>query len=227
VFLLLGAFGLLPFAAQIVGVSLSSTAVAVMLVFNIIGDVSIINQIFSSTGAVFYSLTPAPRRERLLASVISMFVMDFVTMAVSMFSVVVISLNLASRFTEMNIPEMIWEGMSHVNYPGVSVLLALCIAAYLYIVMLILFCKAIRRSVFFSVPAGGLLALLVAVGVLYVTNISGFLLAPFGEVSRFYFFFTITLGYLVGPALFALLLLIFAAIMFVLTSRIMERKMNI
>jgi len=226
-FIILGAFGILPFAAQVVGVSLSSTAIVVMLVFNVIGDASIINQMFKSPGAVFYSLTPAPRRERLLASVISMLVMDFVTMAVSIFSVVALSINLGSRFTEISIWEMIHEGMSYVNYPGVFVLLALCIAAYLYITMLIMFCKAIRKSAFFCVPAGGLLALLVAVGVLYVTNISSFLLAPFGEVSRFYFFFTITIGYLLGTGLFALLLFIFAAIMFILTSRIMERKMNI
>jgi len=48
--------------------------------------------------------------------------------------------------------------------------------------------------VLYNKPAGGLLAFLVAIGVLYVANIANFLLAPFGAVSRQYVFFTIDVG---------------------------------
>ena len=92
-----------------------------------------------------------------------------------------------------------------------------------------LFCqydRAFRKSVLYTKHAGGFLAFLVGVGIFYLSTVSTLLLAPFGTVTRLYGFFTITLGSL-GMGMYALLLLIFAAVMFVLTSRLIERKMNI
>ena len=83
-----------------------------------------------------------------------------------------------------------------------------------------------ERSVFYGKRLKGLLTFLLVAGIIYALNLSSFLLAPFGEVSRFYLLFTITVGYL-GMGLYALLLLIFATVMFVLTARLMEKKMNI
>ena len=224
-FIILGAFGVLPLAARIVAVSLSGTAIGTMVVFNIIGDISIINRIFNPPGAVFYALTPAPRKDRLLASIISMFVMDIVTLAASILGVIFLGLNLGAYYTGISVSEMMRFG----EFEPLSIGLlsgSIFMTGYLYIVTLILFCKAVRRSVLYNKPAGGLLAFLLAVGVVYVANIANFLLAPFGTVSRYYTFFTIDVGYL-GMGMYAVLTFIFAAVMFVMTARIMERKLNI
>jgi len=225
VFITLGLLGISPLAANIVAVSLSGTAIGVMAVFNIIGDISIINRMFKTPGAVFYALTPAPRKNRLLASIISMTVMDIVTMAISIIGVIILSINLGSHYTALSFTEMLRT--ADINIPGYSIIpVALLLVGYLYLIMLIVFCKAVRKSFLYNKPAGGLLAFLVALGVLYISNISTFLLVPFGTVNRFYTFFTIDLGFL-GMGMYALLTFIITAVMFVLTARLMERKINI
>jgi len=222
-FIIPGMLGLLPLAAMITGVSLSGTAISVMLVFNIIGDISIIRTMFHSQSAVLYALTPAPRRTRLIASITAMTVMDFVTMFVSIIGVSILGLNLGSTYSGMTI-------MGILSYAGTAryslISLAILLAFYLFIIMLVIFCRAMRKSTFYNKRAGGFLTFLLAVGILYIFSASPLLLAPFGTVGRFYGFFTVTLGYL-GMGMYALLMLIFAAVMFVLTANIMERKMNI
>jgi len=225
VFIFLGLLGVLPLAAKIVAVSLGGTAIGVMAIFNIIGDISIINRMFNAPGAVFYALTPIPRKNRLLASIISMTIMDFVTMAVTIFAVAVLALNLGAHYSEISFSAMLSYGNYHFPLSAI-ISIALLLAGYLYLIMLIVFCKAVRKSVLYNKPAGGLLAFLVAVGVIYISNISAFLLAPFGTVSRFYAFFTIDVGKL-GMGMYALLIFIITAVMFVLSTRLMERKINI
>jgi len=224
-FIIPGLFGILPLAAQITAVSLSGTAIGVMAVINIIGDTSIIRHMFSAPGAVFYALTPAPRKKTLLASMITMFVMDIITMAVTIISVVMLSISLGSRFTGINVWEMTTT-YGVLEAQNVLLPLALIIATYLLVMTLILFCIAMRKSVFYSKPAGGLLTFLLVLGVLYIISVSPLLLAPFATVSRFYLFFTVSVGFL-GMGLYALLLLIFSAVMFALTSYLYERKINI
>jgi len=227
-FIIPGSFGWLPLAAQIVAVSLSGTAIGVMAVFNIIGDVSLCKSMFSPSGAVFYALTPAPRRNTLLASLIAMFLMDFVTMILSIISVVVLSINFGSYVSGDNVWGLAfgygfepWFFMNNILVPFLLV-----IATYLFFVMLIIFCRAVRKSTLYNKHAGGFLAFLLAVGIYYLFTVSTLLLAPFGAVSWFYGIITISVGYL-GMGMYALLHLIFAAVMFILTSRILERKLNI
>ena len=74
--------------------------------------------------------------------------------------------------------------------------------------------------------AGGFLAFALAVGIYYLFTVSNLLLAPFGSMSWYYGTIIVSVGYL-GMLMYALLHLIFAAVMFILTSRLMERKMNI
>jgi len=229
VFILLGAFGLLPLAASIVAVSLSGTAISVMFIFNIIGDISIINRLFSPRGSVLYALTPAPRRDRLLASIISMTVMDIVSMVVAIAGVSILGLMLGSYWTGGSITELVsYPAYTGSFYFSFSMLIpvALLLAGYLYLITLITFCISVRKSVLYNKPVGGLLAFLIALGVLYITNISAFLIAPFGTVSRFFAYFVIDVGTL-GMGMYALLTFIFAAIMFLMTARLMEKKVNI
>jgi len=233
-FIIPGLFGVLPLAALITAVSLSGTAIGVMSVFNIIGDISIIRSMFSAPGAVFYALTPVSRSKRLLANSITMFVIDAVTMTFSIVSVIILALMLGSRYVEFSVWEMVlqWELLVQNDLIGLPafgyVLLsfALLVAAYLLVMTAIMFCLAMRKSVFYNSRVGALFTFLLAVGLFYVYSISPLLLIPFGDVTFWYGFITVTVGYL-GMGMYAVLTLIFAAVLFVLTSRLFERKVNI
>jgi len=225
VFIIMGSFGVLPLAAQITAVSISGTSIGVMAIFNIIGDITIIRRMFSAPGAVFYALTPVPRKKTLTVGLITMFLTDFITMSVSIVSVVILSINLGSHYTGMDA----WSMMSTygtVSIGNILLPMALLIAFYLYVIMLIIFCTAMRKSVFYNKPAGGLFTFLLAVGIFYITTLTPLLLAPFGDVTRYYAFFTVSVGHL-GMGLFALIIFFLAAIMFVFSARLMETKINI
>jgi len=225
VFIVLGTIGVLPLAAQITAVSLAGTAIGVVAIFNIISDISMIHRLFAAPGAVFYALTPVPRKKTLAASVITMFVIDFITLSTSIVSVIILSINLGSRYTGLNT----WDMLSTYGAPEIRYILlalALILAAYLYIVMIIVFCCALRKSIFYSKRLGGLLTFLSAVGIFYLTSLTPVLLAPFGVVTWFYGFITVTIGYL-GMGMYAVIILLLTAAMFILSSRLMERKLNI
>ena len=226
VFLILGWAGVLPLAAHITAVSLSSTAIAVMMVFNVISDISVTRRIYTATGAYLYALTPTPRRKILLSSVIANMVMDIVTMAFTITSVVLLSFNLADGNTGAIFWDSVLTGMPEVLLNALTITVLL-IAFYLFVSMVILFCIIMRKSVFFNKPAGGLLAALLPVGICAIMNFSHWLIAPFGSVTRdLSLFFSITVGY-AGMIAYVVLLFISAAILFILSSKLLERRINI
>ena len=224
-FIIPGLLGFLPLAAKITAVSLSGTAIGVMAVFNIIGDISIIRSIFYAPGATFYTLTPAHRSKRLCAGVTTMTVLDIVTMTFSIVSVVVLALILGNDYVDRSIWLMVRE-VAIVEALSVIITIAHGIALYLFVMMLIIFGITMRKSVFYNKRAGGLLAFLSALGVWYLSTFTALLVAPFGHVSFFFGFITVTVGHL-GMGLYVLLILLLAVAMFVLSARLMERKMNI
>ena len=224
VFILLGAVGLLPLAAQITAVSLSGVGISVMAVTNLIGDISIIRYRFASPRAYLYALTPVPRWKTLLASIVTIVVTDVVTMAASIFGVVMLALNLAGNY----VGDLFWNIISINPYKIMAGFwfCALAVAGYLLMLMVIIFCITLNKSLFYQKRGGGMLTALVAIGMLFAINISQIVLAPFGAVSRWGMHFTIYLGRF-GIAMYALLLLAEAAALFVITSKLMERKLNI
>jgi len=225
VFIVLGSLGLLPLAAQITAVSLSGTAIGVIAIFNIISDISIIRSMFSAPGAVFYALTPVSRGKTLAVNVITMLLTDFVTMATSIGSVVILAVNLGSNYTNINF----WESIRY--YGGLNVTfallsLALAIVSYLLFMMVIIFCIAVRKSIFYNKRAGGFLAVITGAIVFYIASLTPLLVAPFGNINWFFGIITVTVGNL-GMGLYTLLQFTLASILFVITSKIMERKLNI
>jgi len=227
-FIIPGMLGILPLAAQITAVSLSGTAIGAMAIFNIIGDASIIRHMFTAPGAIFYALTPASRKKTLLASTLVMFFTDFITIIISVISVIILSINLGSHYSDINAWEML-TSYGHADTGTITTVLlsfALIITFYLFIIMLIMFCKAMRKSIFYNKPAGGLLAFLTGVVVVYIMTLSPLLVAPFGEIERAYWFITVTVNNL-GMGLYALVIFILSAILFILTSKLFERKINL
>ncbi|MCL1872700.1 MAG: hypothetical protein FWF85_01110 [Clostridiales bacterium] len=224
VFIILGSLGWLPFAAKITAVSLGGTAIAVMMVVNIIGDVAIIRRMFAPPEAYLYALIPAPRQHILLASVITMMVMDIITMAVVIVAEIWLSLLIAG--------DSFWQVVWDIGIADASVVLSVIvgtfclIAGYLLIMMVILFGVTARKSIFYQKSGGGWLTALLILAVIYAISLIPVILAPFGTVSRFGLFWSIELNN-VGSILYYLLYLIEAAALFVFTSKLMERKMNI
>ena len=226
VFMILGSLGLLPVAAKITAVALSGTAIGVMSIVNVISNVGIIRRMFAAPRAYLYALTPAPRRKTLFASVISMLAMDIATTAVAIAGVIYLSLLLAGSFIGGGFWEMVRSNIGLTEILTILAYSALLIAAYLLVTMIIVFIVTMRKSVFYQKHAGGILTALAAVGTVYVVTLTNILLAPFGTVSRWGIHFTITLGG-TGQIMYVLLTFIQAAALFVITSKLMERKINI
>jgi len=224
VFLILGLLGLLPFAALVTAVSLGGVAIAVMFTANIGSDVAIISRLFSAQKATLYALTPAPRWKTLLASITTMTVMDVITMAF----VIITQVSLSFNLTGNNVRQIFWSYLNQ-NLSGITFIIwniLLLIAGYLLVLMVILFCITAKKSIFFKMPASGFLAFLLACACFYIASLLQILLAPFGVVERFLFMITITLDTIAIPLL-ALLTLLEAGVLFVLTSKLMERKINL
>jgi len=223
VFIILGSLGLLPYAAKVTAVSLGGVAIAVMLVFDIISDIAVIRRMFSVPEAYLYALTPSPRRKIILASVIVTAILDIVTMAVVITAEVWLSFILAG----VDIWSNAW--VTSTNGPGFLYGFwygLLLVSGYLLIMMIILFCITAKKSILYKFPASGLLAFLVACGCIYVISLLQLVLFPFGAFDRYGLFITMTLGENALP-FYALLTLLEAAGLFVITSKLMERKINL
>jgi len=226
VFLLLGTLGLLPTAAQITAVSLGGVAIAVMMTACIIGDIAIGRRMFISPESYLHALTPVPRWKTLLASIIAMTVMDIITMAYAVYTEVCLSFILAGG----NIWDQIRESLS--QNPEMLKYIIMCVilltALYLLLLMIIMFSVTAKKSFLFKIPASGLLAFLVACGCIYAASLLQLLIAPFSNVQRYLFIIIITpnAASIAIPVLIVLTLLE-AAGLFLLTSKLMERKINL
>jgi hypothetical protein len=225
VFIALGLTGFLPLPAHITAVSLSGVAIAVMFVFNVVSDIAIVRRIFAPPGAYLCALTPVPRWKTLLSSVVAITVMDIVTMTAAITGVTWLSLNLAGHGVIITISEAVSSNISELLFGLWFAVFAL--AGYLLLLMVILFCITMRKSVFYQKPAGGLLAVLTGFGIFYAVSLSSLLLVPFGTVTTWFgIYISITIGK-AGLIAYTLLTLIQAAALFILTAKLMERKMNI
>jgi hypothetical protein len=99
-------------------------------------------------------------------------------------------------------------------------------AGYLLLMMIILFCITAKKSVLYRLPASRLLAFLLACVCFYVISLLQLILIPFGAVERYGLMILLTLGSN-GLPFYALLILLEAAALFVTTSKLMERKINL
>jgi hypothetical protein len=225
VFIALGSLGLLPFAAQVTAVSLGGVAIAAMLVFDIIGDVAIMRRMFSVPEAYLYALTPVPRRKIILASVITAAILDIVTMAVVITAERWLAFILAGKETS----RAVWDAMSTQSQDYLYTFFwftLLLIAGYLFLMMVILFCITVKKSILYRIPASGLLTFFLACACFYVTSLLQLVLIPFGAVDRYGLLIILNIGWNALP-FYALLLLLEAIGLFLMTSKLMERKINL
>ena len=224
VFIILGSLDLLPFAAHVTAVSLGGVAIAVMIAANVIDDVAICRRMFSAPSAYLYALVPVPRWKILLTSIIAMTVMDCITMTFVIISEVWLSFNLVGKGIWQIAVTFFNQNPSGLFYIVWGFLLLL--AFYLLGMLIILFCITAKKSVFYKKPASGLLAFLLACGCVYAASLLQLILAPFAVIQRYGIFIILTFGS--NMALFYIVLtLLEATALFGVTSKLMEKRMNI
>ena len=224
IFITLGLADRLPLAAKITSVSLGGLAIAVMLAACIIGDIAIFRRIFTAPAAYLYALTPAPRWKDLAAGIIAMAVMDIFSMAFVIGSQVWLSLHLAGQDIRQVIINALRENSDYLRYGTGGLLLLL--AGYFLVLSIILFSVTVKKSFLYKIPASGFLAFLLAGACVYAVTLSQLLLAPLGSVQRYGIFIIISLGSN-QMVIYALLLLLEAAVLFAGTSHLMEKRINI
>jgi len=103
----------------------------------------------------------------------------------------------------------------------------LLIAAYILTLMIIMFCITAKKSFLYKKPASGFLAFLLACGCFYVSSLLQLLSAPFSIVERYLFMIIITPASGIAIPFLIVLTLLEAAGLFILTSKLMERKINL
>jgi len=226
IFVTLGMLDLLPLPALITAVSLGGVAVAVMLCANIGSDVMIIRRMFTSPEAYLFALTPVPKWKTLLASIITMFVMDIVSMAFVIITQVLLSFNMIGFDQMWNIVVYGFNELSFVSSYTIWGII-LFIAGYFLVLMVILFCITAKKSFLYKKPASGLLTFLLACLCFYAVNLIQAIFIPFGTVNTFGPFIMITVKSAIAFPLLTLFFLLEAGVLFVFTSKLMERKMNI
>ncbi|MCL2264525.1 MAG: hypothetical protein FWC22_00670 [Treponema sp.] len=225
VFIILGSLGLLPLPAHITAVSLCGVSIAVMFAANIAGDVSIGRRMFLAPGAYLDMLTPVPRWKILLASIITMTVMDVITLTCVIVAQVWLSFNMIGN----DMHQMFWSGVlahgAHLFHILWFILLA--IVSYILLLTVIIFCVTMKKSIFFKLPASGFLAVLLAFACFYVISLLQLVMIPFSEVQRHLFIIYLTVNSPAAIPFYVLFTLLEAAGLFVLTSKLLERRINL
>jgi hypothetical protein len=225
VFVLLAASGSLHPVANIAFVALGGCAMGTVIVVSIIADITSIRRIFSAPDAYFYALTPAPGWKKLAANVAAMAILDIVPLAVMITGQVYLSLSFAGGnilSTAMSVAQVSTPDVIYIIWAALAIL-----AAYLLFMMVILFCVAAKKSFLYHTRAPGLLAVLLGWGCFYAFSLLHLLLAPFGTVTWHggpWIAISLRGGAL---PLYALFILLCAGGLFVLTSKLTERKLNI
>ena len=226
VFLFFASFENQHFAALVTFVSLSGTAIAVMIVFNIIGDIVMVRQIFSAPRAYLYALSPVKRWKNLLARISAMMIMDMTSMVLVIIPVVILSLRLAG----LNLNDQIFSLAYRQYFPGMIDTITgilFFLGGYLQIVSVILFCITIYKSLLFNVRASGLLAFLCAYACFYLFNLMQVILIPFGSFYNQGLFLFIFLSNNGSHFMYILLLFLQSAGLLFLASKLMEKRINI
>jgi len=224
VFIILGS-GTVPFALHILFITFGGIAVAVMLAANIGSDVIMARRIFASSDAYLQALTPVPRWKTLLANIIIMLAADIITMCFAIASIVWITFN----FIGNNVWEIFLEmARTQDNYLFYTVCgIFMLIAAYILFVMIILFCAAMKKSVFFKIPASGILTFLLACGCFYAVSLLQAVLLPISNVQIFGLSIILSPHSIAAYPILIVLTFLEAAGLFLITSKLIERKINI
>jgi hypothetical protein len=208
------------FRFRVSAVIFSCLAFAAVIGCCIAADSFTFRGVFHSDWAAYVHLAPAGGAEILGGRVLTMALADIVNFAAGIAGVAAQGLRMAEP----------WEkSLEYTGWTELVLSLAMILIAYLMLTLALFFARAMRASVFHSVTGGGILAVLCAAAAVYVLSLIDFALLPMGTLRRYQMFFIITLhfGLNWSMAAFLLLSLIQCAVLFAVTARLIERRINL
>ena len=219
-FAIMGEFNLWGQAGKITAVSIAGTALGGLLVVMIIGWTQSFKSVFSSPDGYITLLVPTSGMSILLGRMLPIILFDLVSWTLGIIGVVVQSFILVG-YNPMQGSPVTWQAAL------AGVLLA--IIGYTFIMSVLFFFAALEVSFFQNTKLRKLLCFLVGVAIVYVLNLSDFILLTVAPFSRDFVFFFIELHYGLNTGMIILLsLLALKSVLLILaTSYMIERKVNL
>ncbi len=178
------------------------------------------NHLFKAPQGYSVHLFPVKGWKLLLSRTIAIVAQDAVGLILSVSAVTYLALKLGG------VGERVSEYVGAETYICGALLF---IVAYLLIVLAAAFARTLSASVFFKLKGRGVLSLLVTIAALYALSFLNFLAAPFGFVQNYGSMFHITVGAGLSAGMIAYMLanLLQCAALFLASSYLMERKINL
>ena len=207
-------------ALYIVGVSLSGCALCALFIFQILGDASIDRYVFKAPQGYAVNLFPVNSWKLLLSRTIAIVAQDVIGLALGVAGTTYLSLQLGG------VGERV---MRYFDFETILCGVLLFIVMYTLVVLAVAFARILSSSVFYTMKGRGILSLLTTLLALYALSFLDFLAAPFGYVQSFGTMFIINVDYglSLGAIVYLLALLAQCAVLFIVSSRLMERKINL
>lgn len=222
VFGILGNYNVYGQAGKITAVTLCSIALFGIFIMCVITDFELLKGICTAPAGYSTILAPVDSWKIILPRVITILVEDMICFVIGISGVVVQSFILAGLPWEMFYSETSGR-------PPFLWLSLVTVLGYVYVILLVMFCIALSKSLFYSIKAGTLLAVITTVAVAYAFSLLDFILAPFGAVESYSIFYSVQL--LLGPnpgtIVYLLLSLCKSVALFIAASYLMERKINL
>jgi len=221
IFAICGLTGIYGSAGKITAVTLSALIFCAWLVVCVLADYEIVKSLFSAPKGYHIFLAPVSSRKILLSRLAAILTWDIPGFVIGVFGIVVQSFLLAE--TPFSTLLQIRNPINEIFF------IILAILQYLLVFLTIFLMAAFTKSIFFSKRARALLGILSGIVICYVMTFFDLILVPFTTVSRYGLSLSLsisTTNYL-AMGIYLVLTLIKAAILFYITSYLMERKINI
>jgi hypothetical protein len=207
-----------------IGTVLSSLALCGVFVVNVIADVQGVTSIFGTPQGYLNILTPVGAWKILFARLVTFVLADFVSLTVAVAALVSNVMVYDGVLGDVFSMHFSWRGLQTIALVGSGALLG-----YAHVLMLCVFGASIKSGYFHSTRFGTLLTLICVAVAAWALNLFNFVLAPFGMVDMWSGFFTISLNIHshLHLALYDTVSLVKLAALFVTSSVLIERRINL
>jgi len=222
IFTVCGVTGIYGNAGKITAVTFSSLAFCAWLVVCVLADSEMIKSLFSAPKGYYVFLTPVSSRKILMGRLAAILVWDIPGFIIGVIGIIVQAFLLAriplSTLINNNKIDS-WEVLS----------IFLMISQLALFFTTIFFMAALTKSIFFSKKARTLSGILGGLLAVYAMSWFDLILIPFASVQRHGILIQISIpsGDYLATGIFLVLTLLKTAVLFYITSYLMERKINI
>lgn len=220
VFGVLGYFDVYGANGKVTATVLSSLALCTMIAICFVTDYEMLNSMCSTPAGYVTVLPPVKSWKIILPKVITILAEDVVCFVIAISGVVLQALILSGEMGEV-----LRNGIDWVSLWILPVLLL----GYIYLILIVLFGIVLSKSLFYSLRARSFLAVLAVAATAYVFSLLDIVLTPFGVLENVHMFYSVSLtaGANVGFIAYLLLSACKSAVLFLASSYLMERKINL